>query len=221
MITLPVTILYYLYKYFSMGIIYKLVQVYLCIFILDQVALVRYNKSIMKGMSFSQHSPARGDDMADTQGNSQTRAKNKYNAKAYDNLRIVVKKGRKDIIKAHAEAQGESLNGFVNRAIDEAIERDSKSQSEITGRPAEWQVIAVEPHEDYTMTVTFRYGEKKLYDMRPLIDGDKAFKPYAPLKDITFFMQAYVDDSVAWSDEIDIAPEELYDNGKPLEDNAS
>lgn len=63
--------------------------------------------------------------MADSQGTAQTRAKNKYNAKAYDSLRIVVKKGRKDIIKAHAEQRGESLNGFVNRAIDEAMERDA------------------------------------------------------------------------------------------------
>ena len=30
--------------------------------------------------------------MADSQGSAQTRAKNKYNAKAYDSLRIVVKK---------------------------------------------------------------------------------------------------------------------------------
>lgn len=62
--------------------------------------------------------------MAEKEGSAQTRAKNKYNAKAYDSLRIVVKKGRKDIIKAHAEARGESINGFVCRAIDEAIERD-------------------------------------------------------------------------------------------------
>ena len=66
----------------------------------------------------------KGDNLAENKGNSQTRAKNKYNAKAYDNLRIVVKKGRKEIIRAHAEAHGESLNGFVNRAIDETIERD-------------------------------------------------------------------------------------------------
>ena len=63
--------------------------------------------------------------MAENQGTAQTKAKNKYNAKAYDSLRIVVKKGRKDIIKAHAESKGESLNGFVNRAIDETMQRDN------------------------------------------------------------------------------------------------
>lgn len=56
------------------------------------------------------------------QGKASTRAKNKYNAANYDSLRIVVPKGKKDKIKAHAESKGESINGFVNRAIDEAME---------------------------------------------------------------------------------------------------
>ena len=51
--------------------------------------------------------------------------KNDYAKKAYDDIRLQVKKGRKEIIKAHAEARGESVNGFINRAIQEAIERDS------------------------------------------------------------------------------------------------
>lgn len=54
----------------------------------------------------------------------QTVASNKYNAKAYDSLRIVVKKGYKDTVQAHAAAMGESINGFVNRAIREQIDRD-------------------------------------------------------------------------------------------------
>ena len=59
-----------------------------------------------------------------------TAAKNRYNAKAYDSLRIVVKKGRKAEIQAHAEAVGESLNAFVGRAINETMERDKRSESE-------------------------------------------------------------------------------------------
>lgn len=57
----------------------------------------------------------------------QTVASNKYNAKAYDNLRIVVKKGQKDVIQAHAAARGESINGFVNRAINEQMQRDQET----------------------------------------------------------------------------------------------
>ena len=55
------------------------------------------------------------------------RANNKYNEKAYDRINIAVPKGQKESIKAHAEARGESVNGFVNRAISEAMERDNAS----------------------------------------------------------------------------------------------
>ncbi len=52
-------------------------------------------------------------------GKPATRAKNKYNSANYDSLRIVVPKGRKQAIEAHAEKIGESINGLVNRLIRE------------------------------------------------------------------------------------------------------
>ena len=56
--------------------------------------------------------------------------KNDYAKKAYDDVRLQVKKGKKETIRAHAEARGESINGFINRAIDEAMERDNKKAGE-------------------------------------------------------------------------------------------
>ncbi len=56
--------------------------------------------------------------------------KNDYAKKAYDDVRLQVKKGKKDIIKAHAEARHESVNGFINRAIDEQMKRDEKEAGE-------------------------------------------------------------------------------------------
>ncbi len=52
------------------------------------------------------------------------RANEKYNAKAYDEIKVRAPKGQKEIIQAHADSKGESLNGFINRAIDETIDRD-------------------------------------------------------------------------------------------------
>lgn len=57
-------------------------------------------------------------------GKTSSTVKNRYNSKAYDQLPIRVPKGKKEIIKAHAESNGESLNGFVNRIIDEALEKE-------------------------------------------------------------------------------------------------
>jgi uncharacterized protein (DUF1778 family) len=47
--------------------------------------------------------------------------KNRYNAKTYDRIELVVKKGEKDVIKAYAESNGETVNGFINRVISEAM----------------------------------------------------------------------------------------------------
>jgi len=57
-------------------------------------------------------------------GKAATRAKNKYNAKNYDRVNLVLPKGQKADLQAHASNMGESLNGFVNRAITETLERD-------------------------------------------------------------------------------------------------
>ena len=54
------------------------------------------------------------------------KVKNRYNDKAYDRINLTVPKGQKDIIKAHAESQGESVNGFIQRAINTTIENDKE-----------------------------------------------------------------------------------------------
>lgn len=56
---------------------------------------------------------------------SQRKAVAKYNAANYERIELRVEKGQKETIKAHAEAQGESLNGFINRAISTVIEQDN------------------------------------------------------------------------------------------------
>ena len=55
---------------------------------------------------------------------AQQRAVSKYMKENYDEIKIRTEKGQKDRIKAHAESQGESVNAFINRAIDEAMERE-------------------------------------------------------------------------------------------------
>lgn len=57
---------------------------------------------------------------------ARTRANRKYNEKAYDRISLTVKKGERDVLRTHAEEHGESLNGFINRAIRETVERDKK-----------------------------------------------------------------------------------------------
>ena len=56
-------------------------------------------------------------------------ATTRFENKAYDKLVFNIRKDTEqnlDFIRAHAEAMGESVNGFLVRAITEAVERDRK-----------------------------------------------------------------------------------------------
>jgi len=56
---------------------------------------------------------------------AQQKAVQKYVQNNYDRIAsITVPKGHKAEIQAHAKVRGESMNSFINRAIDEAMERD-------------------------------------------------------------------------------------------------
>ena len=56
---------------------------------------------------------------------AQQRAVHKYVKANYDRLDLTMPKGRKEELKAHAQARGESVNAFINRAITETLERDN------------------------------------------------------------------------------------------------
>ena len=77
---------------------------------------------------------------------AQQKATNKYISKAYDRINLTVLKGRKDVIQAHAATQGESVNGFINRAIDHEMERDTtESPTEAAGVHAGPGVVSLPP----------------------------------------------------------------------------
>lgn len=58
-------------------------------------------------------------------GKTSAASHNKYIAKAYDRVNLTLPKGQKEVVQAHAAAHGESVNGFIGRAINEAMERDN------------------------------------------------------------------------------------------------
>lgn len=57
-----------------------------------------------------------------------TEYKNQWQREKVDRVNLTMPKGRKEEIKAHAESKGESVNGFINRAIDETLRRETKNK---------------------------------------------------------------------------------------------
>ena len=66
-------------------------------------------------------------------GKTSSKVKDRYNAKAYDELKIRVPKGRKADIEAYAKDHSESVNGLVNgffRTVLSISEEDWKKDAE-------------------------------------------------------------------------------------------
>ena len=57
-------------------------------------------------------------------GKTSTATKNKWNAQNYDQLRVVVKKGKKEEYKSHAQSKGMSLNAYIISLIEADIKKE-------------------------------------------------------------------------------------------------
>ena len=69
---------------------------------------------------------------------AQQKAVTRYMKQNYDEIKVRVSKGQKDVIQAHAAARGESVNGFIGRAITETMERDGgTTRAEAAQKPVE------------------------------------------------------------------------------------
>lgn len=72
-----------------------------------------------------------------------------------------------------------------------------------------YKIIAVEALENYTLLLTFKSGEKKIYDMKPHLDGGV----FEALKDDCLFRKVRVSfDTIEWENGVGFDPEVLYAN---------
>ncbi len=55
---------------------------------------------------------------------AQQKAVQKYVKNNYDRVVLTLPKGKRDLIKEHAKNKKESMNAFINRAIDETMNND-------------------------------------------------------------------------------------------------
>ena len=113
----------------SIDRIYNINANILLIFYIDVSRFTWYNKATLEEVPLFIGAPrilkqgGRGTIVAVSK--AQQRAVTKYVKSKYDRFGLTMPKGRLDELKAHAEARGESVNGFIGRAISEAIERDN------------------------------------------------------------------------------------------------
>lgn len=56
------------------------------------------------------------------------KAVNKYMKENYDRINLTMPKGKKEAVQAHAARMGQSVNAYINTAIEEKMERDQGAE---------------------------------------------------------------------------------------------
>jgi hypothetical protein len=75
-------------------------------------------------------------------------------------------------------------------------------------------IVKVQVGNDAVLLLEFETGEQRCFDMTPLLDQ----KPWLHIKPAHLFSRAFVaNGTVTWPENIDIAPETLYDLSVPME----
>lgn len=83
-------------------------------------------------------------------------------------------------------------------------------------RELKHKVATVKPETDYKLLVGFVSGEKKIYDVKPLLSKWAAFRALAATKGLFEAVRVDVGGyGIVWNDDIDLSCDELYENGQP------
>ena len=119
---------------------------------------------------------------------------------------------------------GKSVDYYLSRGCDQKMaEYFAAGRRRITG---------VVPNDNYTLTLTFDNGEKRLYNAAPLLQAGTVFAPFRELENfrrvyldesncVSWDIDPMVDSSVVWSNKVDLCPDSCYVDSVPLRGGAA
>lgn len=119
---------------------------------------------------------------------------------------------------------GKSVDYYLSRGYDQKMaEYFAAGRRRITG---------VVPNDNYTLTLTFDNGEKRLYNAAPLLQAGTVFAPFRELENfrrvylderhcVSWDIDPTVDSSVVWSNKVDLCPDGCYVDSVPLSGGAA
>ena len=89
------------------------------------------------------------------------------------------------------------------------------------------QIVGVVPNDDFTLTLTFDNGERRLLDMKPRLVQGTVFEPFCdidafkrvyldPQRSVAWDIDPNVDSEKVWSNKVDLCPDSCYMDSAPI-----
>lgn len=117
-----------------------------------------------------------------------------------------------------------NVDYYLSRGFDQKM-----AEYFATGRR---RITGVVPNDNFTLTLTFDNGERRVYDAAPLLQPGTVFAPFRDLKNfrrvyldeshcVSWDIDPTVDSNVVWSNKVDLCPDGCYVDSKPAEGGAA
>lgn len=89
------------------------------------------------------------------------------------------------------------------------------------------KIVGVIPNDDFTLTISFDNGEKRILDMAPMLTKGTVFETFADIKNfrrvyidenhsIAWDINPDIDSNIVWNNKVDLCPDSCYIDSIPL-----
>ena len=89
------------------------------------------------------------------------------------------------------------------------------------------RITAVTPNKDFTLTLDFDNGERRIYDCKPLLQPNTVFAPFIQYDNfkrvyldnencVAWDIDPTVDSNVVWHNKVDLSPDSCYVDSVPV-----
>lgn len=89
------------------------------------------------------------------------------------------------------------------------------------------KIVNVVPNDNFTLILSFDNGEKRIYDMQPLLKVNTVFEKIMNIDDfkrvylddmhcVSWDIDPNVDSNIVWNNKIDLCPDSCYIDSVPL-----
>ncbi len=114
---------------------------------------------------------------------------------------------------------GKSIEYYLSKGFDRKM-----AEYFASGRKT---IVGVTPNDDFTLTLSFNNGEKRLYNVAPLLVPGTVFETFADIKNfrrvyidaqhcVAWDIDPTVDSDVVWNNKVDLCPDCCYVDSVPL-----
>ena len=89
------------------------------------------------------------------------------------------------------------------------------------------KIVGVVPNDDFTLTLEFDNGEKRLYNTKPFLKPGTVFEKFINIEDfkrvyidedncVAWDIDPLIDSNVVWNNKVDLCPDSCYVDSVPL-----